>query len=225
MPLETGFDTHTHQAALRSSCAIPAPPNNTRAHANPNVGATFTSTATHNLTIPCACHEAFRVHTSNAPKVLLLPRNVTSVTPRNFTIPCACRENRASIPQTRDKVLRASTKCAPHHTFGMISTRTAISAETCHENRASTQRPETQTPTSKPHPTPQKHHSPNANPNVTAQKTAHLTKRCACAVKSSSMHTSTSYVSIRFHAISHESDTSRFPSETLSKSFPQWQWP
>ena len=37
-------------------------------------------------------HESFRVHTSNAHKVLRLPRNVTSVTPRNLTIPCACDE-------------------------------------------------------------------------------------------------------------------------------------
>ena len=52
---------HTHHAALPSSFAIPAP-NNIRSHANPNVTATFTSTTTHNLTIPCACHESFRVH-------------------------------------------------------------------------------------------------------------------------------------------------------------------
>ena len=58
--------------------------NNIHSHANPNVTATFTST---NLTIPCACHESFRVHTSNAHKILRLPRNVTSVTPRNLTIP------------------------------------------------------------------------------------------------------------------------------------------
>ena len=48
---------HTHQAALPSSFAIPAPPNNTRSHANPNVAATFTSTTTRSLTIPRACHE------------------------------------------------------------------------------------------------------------------------------------------------------------------------
>ena len=57
---------HTHHAALPSSFAIPAPPNNTRSHANPNVTATFTSTKTHNLTNPCACHKSFHVHTSNA---------------------------------------------------------------------------------------------------------------------------------------------------------------
>ena len=44
--------THTHHAALPSSFAIPAPPNNIRSHANPNVTATFTSTTTHNLAIP-----------------------------------------------------------------------------------------------------------------------------------------------------------------------------
>ena len=68
---------HTHHAALPSSFAIPAPPNNIRSHANPNGTATFTSTTTHNLTIPCACHESFPIHTSNAHKVLRLPRNVT----------------------------------------------------------------------------------------------------------------------------------------------------
>ena len=68
---------HTHHAALPSSFAIPAPPNNIRSHANPNVTATFTSTTTHNLTTPCACHESFQVHTSNARKVLRLPRKVT----------------------------------------------------------------------------------------------------------------------------------------------------
>ena len=48
------------------------------------------------------------------------------------------------------------------------STTIAISAETCHENRASMPHPETQIPMARPHPTPQKHDSPNANPNGTA---------------------------------------------------------
>ena len=43
--------------------------------------------------------------------------------------------------------------------------------------------PETQIPMARPHPTPQKHDSPNANPNGTAQQSADLTKRCACAAK------------------------------------------
>ena len=70
------------------------------------------STATHNLTIPCACacHESFRVHTSNARKVLRLPRNVTSVTRRNLTIPCACHENCTSTSQNPHKVLRLPRK-------------------------------------------------------------------------------------------------------------------
>ena len=65
--------------------------------------------------------------------------------------------------------------------------KTSISHETCHKNIASTQRPETPIPMSQSHPTTPKHHSPNATPNVTTQKTADLTKRCACAVKSSSI--------------------------------------
>ena len=76
----------------------------------------------------------------------------------------------------------ASKQCnslSEFQTFGMTSTRSghtpthriAISAETCHENRASMQRTETQIPMSQPHPT--------------TQKTADLTKRCACAEKSS----------------------------------------
>ena len=184
---------HTHHAALPSSFASPAPPNNTRSHANPTVTATFTSTTTHDLTIPCACHESFRIHTSNAHKVLRLPRNVTSVTPRNLTIPCACHENRTSTPQNPHKVLRLPRKVTissrvPHHTFGMIpstlpSTKIAISAETGHENRASMPYPATQIPMARPHPTPQKHDSPDANPNGTAQQTADLTNTCACAAK------------------------------------------
>ena len=156
-------------------------------------------TTTHNLTIPCACHESFRVHTSNAHKVRRLPRNVTSVTPCNLTIPCACHENRTSTPQTPHKVLRLPRKVtiSSHVSFNKICvwndfdptlppTKIAVSAETCHENRASMQHPETQIPMARPHPTPQNHDSPNANPNGTAQQTADLTKRCTCAVKSSS---------------------------------------
>ena len=97
---------HTHHASF----AIPAPPNNIRSHANPNVTATFTSTPTHNLPIPCACHESFPIHTSNAHKVLRLPRNVTSLTPRNLTIPCACHENCTSTPQNPHEVLRLPRK-------------------------------------------------------------------------------------------------------------------
>ena len=43
--------------------------------------------------------------------------------------------------------------------------------------------PETQIPMVRPHLTPQKHESPNANPNGTAQQSADLTKRCARATK------------------------------------------
>ena len=99
-------------------------------HANPNVTATFTLYHNHNLTIPCACHETFRVHTSNAHKVLRLPRNVTSVTPRNPTIPCACHENRTSTPQKPHKVLRLPRKVTMtisyHVSFHKICTTTHV---------------------------------------------------------------------------------------------------
>ena len=89
----------------------------------------------------------------------------------------------------------------------MISTRSehtpkiTTSAETCHENSASMPHPETQIPMARPHPTPQKHDSPNANPNGTAQQTADITKRCSCAVKSSStlQHLTFPYDSSLFH--------------------------
>ena len=115
---------HTHHAALPSSFAIPAPPNNIRSHANPNGTATFTSTTTHNLTIPCACHESFPIHTSNAHKVLRLPRNVTSLTPRNLTIPCACHENCTSTLQIPHEVLRLPRKVtiSSHVSFNKICT-------------------------------------------------------------------------------------------------------
>ena len=111
---------HKHHAALPSSFAIPAPPNNIRSHANPNGTATFTSTTTHNLTIPCACHESFPIHTSNAHKVLRLP-NVTPLTPRNL-IPCACHENCTSTLQSPHEVLRLPRKVtiSSHVSFNKI---------------------------------------------------------------------------------------------------------
>ena len=95
-----------------------------RSHANPTVTATFTSTTTHDPRNPCACHESFRIHTSNAHKVLRLPRNVTSVTPRNLTIPCTCHENRTSTPQNPHKVLRLPRKVtiSSHVSFNKICT-------------------------------------------------------------------------------------------------------
>ena len=86
--------------------------------------ATFTSTTTHNLTIPCACHESFPIHTSNAHKVLRLPRNVTSLTPRNLTIPCACHENCTSTLPIPHEVLRLPRKVtiSSHVSFNKICT-------------------------------------------------------------------------------------------------------
>ena len=87
--------------------------------------------------------------------------------------------------------------------------------------------PETQIPMARPHPTPQKHNSPNTNPNGTAQQTADLTKCCACAVKSSStlQHLTFPHDS----SISHESDTSRFHPKPSPKASPNGnalaRWP
>ena len=96
---------HTHHAALPSSFAIPALPNNIRSHANPNVTATFTYTTTHNpstrltRTKYCTCHV-------------------------NLTIPCACHENRTSTPQNPHKVLRLPRKVtiSSHVSFNKICT-------------------------------------------------------------------------------------------------------
>ena len=64
---------HTHHAALPSSFAIPAPPNNIRSHANPNVTATFTSTTRAQSPVP-ATKSHFR-HTCQPQDSLRLPRD------------------------------------------------------------------------------------------------------------------------------------------------------
>ena len=112
---------HTHHAALPGSFAIPAPPNNIRSQCDSDI---HLYTTTQNLTILCACHESFPIHTSNAHKVLRLPRNVTSLTPRNLTIPCACHENRTSTPQKPHEVLRLPRKVtiSSHVSFNKICT-------------------------------------------------------------------------------------------------------
>ena len=68
---------HTHHAALPSSFAIPAPPINTRSHANPNVRHSPLPQLT-TCTIPCACHENRTSTPQNPHKVLRLPRNVNT---------------------------------------------------------------------------------------------------------------------------------------------------
>ena len=76
------------------------------------------------------------------------------------------------------------------------------------------QHPEMQIPMSQPHPTPTLQ---TRIPNVTAQKTAHLTKRCACAVKSSStlQHLTFPHVSSLFHT--------NLTLHVSSQTFPQLQ--
>ena len=130
-----------------------------------------------------ACHESFRVHSQ----------------PAQSTPPATKSDNIISCELQQHLHHTTRLACFPPVLSKLPSTKIAISAETCHENRASMQHSETQIPMARPHPTPQKHHSPNANPNGAVQKTVDLTKRCACAVKSSS-HISTSYISTRFHA-------------------------
>ena len=131
---ETSSKTHISKFAKRAF-RTRLPPKVKRKHpsrspaqqfrdSHPTVTATFTSTTPHNPTIPCACHASFRVHTSNAHKVLCLPRNVTSVTPRHLTIPCACHANRTSTPQHPHKVLRLPRKVpiSSHVSFNKIYT-------------------------------------------------------------------------------------------------------
>ena len=66
------------------------------------------------------------IHTSDAHKVLRLPRNVTSLTPRSLTIPCACHENRTSTLQNPHEVLRLPRKVkvtiSSHVSFNKICT-------------------------------------------------------------------------------------------------------
>ena len=114
---------HTHQAALPSSFAIPAPPSNTRSHANPNVTATLTSN--HNL----QPHDSLRLPRKFArphlqpDKVLRLPRNVTSATPRNhLRLPRKLHFHTSKPAQSTVIIMLASAKFTPHHTLGMIST-------------------------------------------------------------------------------------------------------
>ena len=103
----------------------------------------------------------------------------------------------STAPATKsDNIISCELQQNLHHTTRLEwlrpvlstlpSTNIAISAETYHESRASMPHPETQIPMARPHPTPQKHNSPNASRNGTAQQAADLTKRSACAVKSSS---------------------------------------
>ena len=110
---ETPIGAHTSRSPakqFRESSPSKQHPFTRQSHCDSDIHLYRASTTTHNLTIPCACHESFRAHTSNARKVLRLPRNVTSVTPRNLTIPCACHENRTSMPQNTHKVLRLRRK-------------------------------------------------------------------------------------------------------------------
>ena len=132
------------------------------------------------------CHESFRIHTSNAHKVLRLPRNVTSVTPHNLTISCACHESRTSTPQNPHKVLRLPRKVtiSSHVSFNKICTTPHVWNDfdpfwahshppkspfqlrfvTKTELRCHTLKRKSQWHGHIQH--PKKHDSPNANPNA-----------------------------------------------------------
>ena len=116
-----------------------------------------------------------------------------------------------STPQNPHKVLRLPRKVAisyhVSHTFGIISTRSEHPP--IHENRPNV------TATSNTPKTPPS--NLNANPNLTAQNTADLTKCCACAVNSSSQIQRPKTTVL----ICDDSDD-RPPSKNLSKSFAQW---
>ena len=205
---------HTHHAALPSSFASPAPPNNTRSHANPNVTATFTSTTTHDLTIPCACHESFRIHTSNAHKVLRLPRNVTSVTPRNLTIPCTCHKNRTSTPQNLHKVLRLPRKVtiSSHVSFNKICTTPHVWNDPFQLRLVTKTALRCHTLKGKPqwhghmrH--PKKHDSPNAYPNGIPTQTCHFHETLRLCSEMHHVSCATCHFHANHNAIAAQTDT------------------
>ena len=100
-------------------------------------------------------------HPKNTTLQTLIPMELCTVT-HNLTMPCAiptaCHDNRTSTPHSPHKVL-----CLPRQV--LASTTIATSAKTCRENKASMSHPHTQVPMARPHPAPQTHDSPNANPN------------------------------------------------------------
>ena len=159
-------------------------------------------------TLDTTNHPAHQRHAVFTPACFALPSG-TAPRKRTFHQGCANLTSRTSrrhtvCPHTRRRALHARlppkvTRQVSNRAFRTTpppKVKIAISAETCHENRASMPHPETQIPMARPHPTPQKHDSPNANPNGTAQQTADLTKRCTCAVKSSS-----NFNILHFHTI------------------------
>ena len=122
-PAETPIGAHTSRSPakqLRDSSPSKRHPLTRQSQCDSDIHLHHNS----HLPIPCACHESFRVHMSNAHKVLRLPRNVTSVTHRNLTISCACHENPTSTPQNSHKVLRLPRKVtmSSHVSFNQICT-------------------------------------------------------------------------------------------------------
>ena len=124
-------------------------------------------------------------HTSHPHDSLRLPRKSHFHASKHAQSPAPATKSENIISCELQHNLHHTTRleCFRPVLNPLPSTKIAISSETCHENRASMPHPETQIPMARPHPTPQKHDSPNANPNGTAEHSAHLTKRCTCAAK------------------------------------------
>ena len=115
-------------------------------------------------------------HTSQPHDSLRLPRKSHFHTskPAQSTAPATKSDNVISCElqqnlhhTTRLELFRPVLSTLP-------STKITISAETCHENSASMPHPGAQTPMARPHPTPKKHDSPNANPNGIPTQTCHF---------------------------------------------------
>ena len=156
------------------------------------------------------------------------------------TAPFSAPATRIALPRlkTHTKYTAPATKCGNiiscqlqqnlHHTTWRFrpvlstlpSTKIAISAETGHENSASMPHPETQIPMARPHPTPQKHDSPNANSqwNCVANCGSHKTLRLC-----SEMH-HVACATCQFQAIHHgiaaQTDTSHIHEKFLAKASP-----
>ena len=135
---------HTHQAALPSSFAIPAPPNNARSRANPNVTGSFTSTATRNLTIPCARRQNLPPHPPTRAEVerLRFPAPATKVVENRRKVLRLPRKVAISFHVSFSKDCYHSTRlvCFRHVLSTLPTSKIATLVETCHENTASKQR-------------------------------------------------------------------------------------
>ena len=184
---------HTHQAALPSSFAIPAPPNNTsNEHKVLRDPRNVTSTSPHLAT------SRFPATTTK----IALPRLQTR---QNY---CAYHE------KSQYHIFMPSAKFTLHHRFGMISTRSEHT--TTHQNHNfSCGAWDWDWPRKNPtqiHNVTATSNTPKAPPSK-RHKTMHLHSEIM-------LHASTSYVSACVLANSHKSDTSCFHPKPCPKASP-----